>query len=128
MSKLIEWFQELKYIVRNYHSDLAAKEQQIRDLKRQLEGLGQESYRMHQILKAHTDMGVDISYSRKESSWIILVGRFKGQDYVQTFALDSEDFEGMIHSCREMQKTAVLRRCDAPPIFRSVLESERGKY
>lgn len=125
MSKLIEWFQELKYIVRNYASDIAKKDQQILDLRKQLAAASQKADRTNQLLRDRTDMGVDISYSRKEDSWVILVGRFKGQDYVQTFSMNSENFDGMIQICREMQKTAVLRRCDAPPIFRSVLERER---
>ena len=59
---------------------------------------------------------------------MIVIGRYKNADYVQTYALDTPDLAALIDQLRIMERTAMVRRIDAPPIFRAAFERDRGGY
>jgi len=72
-----------------------------------------------QIIKERTTLAVDVGF-RGDPNIIIAVGRFQGQDYVQTFSLEGDaDMHEIISRLKQMEKYATVRRVDAPPQMRA---------
>lgn len=78
------------------------------------------------LIRERTEVAADIHPSRIGESFVIVVGRYRNNDYVQTYSLGREgQVDHIIHTLRSMERTAEVRRIDAPPIFKQVFERER---
>lgn len=77
------------------------------------------------LIQDRTTLHADISPSKHDPSFVILVGRYRDRDYVQTFSLRSDDFQELAESCRALSREGRWGRIDAPPVFRAVIESYR---
>lgn len=59
---------------------------------------------------------------------MIVVGRYRNADYVQTYALDTPNLAVLIGQLRQMERCGAVRRVDAPPLFRAVFERDRHEF
>ena len=85
----------------------------------------QELQAMDKLIRDRTTLHADISMTGRDPSFVILVGRYRNRDYVQTFYLPSEDFGGLVDQCVHMsRKLGRWGRLDAPPIFHAAFERE----
>ena len=67
---------------------------------------------LERVIRERTDLHVDVQY--KGFSRVIVVGRFRGADYVEVYSLHERDMEHMIRQLREMEKFGTIRHVDAP--------------
>ena len=121
VKNLINWFKKLKHIVDTYDQDMEYAHARISHAK----DVANESV---QIIKERTTINADISPSARDPSQIITIGRYKGRDYVQVFSIHGDDFEGLIHRLRDMERYGTVRRIDAPYGFEMVLDQELGHH
>lgn len=98
------WIKTLRYVVKHYTADLALQRAQLRSLET--------------VIKERTDIAVEVGYYG--DNYVIVVGRFKGRDYIQTHRVQSTDLANLIEQLRAMEKFGTVRRVDAPPIIRGV--------
>ncbi len=105
---MLKWLKKLKTIVAGYDADLRNAHARIAELEK--------------LVRDRTNIAVDVGF--KSASHVIVAGRYKNADYVPTYALDTQDFAALIDQLRMMERTAVVRRIDAPPQFRAVFARE----
>ena len=100
-------------IAKTYEQDKAAL----------LSGVRRELRTVEDLVRDRTTLHADISMTGRDPSFVILVGRYRNRDYVQTFHLPSEDFGGLVDKCVHMsRKLGRWGRLDAPPVFHAAFE------
>jgi hypothetical protein len=105
---MIKWLKKLKAIVAGYDADLRNAHARIAELEK--------------LVRDRTDIAVDVGF--KNESHVIVMGRYKNADYVQSYALNTPDFAALIDQLRNMKRHGTVRWTDAPPQFRAVFERE----
>ncbi|MFZ2982025.1 MAG: hypothetical protein WA085_13415 [Sphingobium sp.] len=109
---MLKWLKKLKAIVSSYDADIRNAHARISELEK--------------LVRERTNIAVDVGF--KSANHVIVVGRYKNADYVQTYALDTPDLAVMIERLREMERYGKVARIDAPPVFKAVFERDRGGY
>lgn len=100
-------------IAKTYEQDKAAL----------LSGVRRELRTVEDLVRDRTTLHADISMTGRDPSFVILVGRYRNRDYVQTFYLPSADFGGLVDQCIHMsRKLGRWGRLDAPPVFHAAFE------
>lgn len=103
----------LWHIAKTYEQDKAAL----------LAAARQEIAAVDKLIRDRTTLHADISMTGRDPSFVILVGRYRNRDYVQTFYLPDEDFGGLVAQCVHMsRKLGRWGRLDAPPMFTAAFE------
>lgn len=92
------------------------------ELKAKVARLQSELYDTECKLRSLSEAHLDLSPSAKEASWVILVGKFHGRDYVAAHPLSSTDFHTIAEEVRRLDKFHRLGRIDGPPEFKANLE------
>lgn len=134
---IIHRIQKLLSIAKTYDEDLAAlasemqqsisKIEHNRDiaiLKSEIREYVSRIKYSEDLIRERTDIAVDISPSRHDPTYVVLIGRYKNRDYVQAFAIRNDDLSNLIEQFKCMETYGELRKCDSPPAFRAVLENE----
>ena len=109
---MLKWLKKLKEIVTGYDADMRNAHARIAELEK--------------LVRERTNIAVDVGF--KSASHVIVVGRYKNADYVQTYALDTLDLAALIYQLRQMDRHGAVRRIDAPPQFRAVFERDRHEF
>lgn len=91
----------------------------------ELDALHSQLAGLRRLVKERTEVSFDIAHSEGDVSCAIMVGRYRDRDFVQTFNLNHADFKNVVDWTRDLQRSARVRRVDAPPVFKSVFERER---
>jgi hypothetical protein len=102
MNKIRTFIRNLFYIVDTYGTT-------IRHLRQQVESL-------EDIIKERTTLNVDIGF--KGANHVIVVGKFKGQDYIQTYDVGTEDLGQFVNILQRMAQHGTINKVDAPPQMR----------
>lgn len=90
-----------------------------------LDALRDDMKTLERLVRERTDIAVDVGVDGMNT--VIVVGRYKGADYVQTYRLRADDLDFLIGKLREMERHGALRRLDCPPQYRAVFEHELGR-
>ena len=106
--KWINWIKTLNYIINHYDANFKWLKKEIKESM--------------QIIKDRTNIHADIHY--RSSNQVIVVGRYNGRDYVQTYNVNNKDFKEFILQLRSMEKYGHIRRIDHPIEFKGVFEHE----
>ena len=126
---IIKWFKTVNRIIQDRVADQERFRREIARLeeesKRRDSGLGFDIKNLEGLIKDRTDMAVDVAPYGKESC-VILVGRFKGSDYVQVIPMPESDFIYVVEHLRALSKHANLRRVDGPPALKYVVRNDMG--
>jgi len=109
---MLKWFRKLRVIVSSYNADLQNAHARIAELEK--------------LVRDRTNIAVDVGF--KSASHVIVVGRYKNADYIQSFEMREPDLAVLIDRLREQSRYGVVRRVDAPPAFTAVFERGRGEY
>lgn len=137
---MIKWLRKLWRIVARYESDQGALQVQLAELEGRLREwervararafaldgrLSEAEARaesLEKLIRDRTTIAADIGPGPRSENYAIVIGRYRGADYVQTFTLDADSLCGMIDQLRRLEHDmcGTVRRVDAPPIFRSV--------
>jgi hypothetical protein len=105
---MIAWIKKLLSIVKSYDSDLRRSRVMISDLEA--------------IIRDRTDIAVDVGF--RDASHVIVVGRYRNTDYIQTFSVNTPDLAHLIDRLHAMERHGVVRRIDAPPSVKAVFHRE----
>jgi len=109
---MLKWLKKLKAIVAGYDDGMRNANARIAEIEK--------------LVRERTNIAVDVGF--KSASHVIVVGRYKNADYVQTYALDTPDLAALIDQLRQMERHGAVRRVDAPPQFRAVFERDRHEF
>lgn len=102
------FFNELRYIVRNFSSEV-----------RRLKTLENE-------FRSRTDIHADIAWNKRSGNTIIIAGRYKNRDYVQVFDVQVETLAEMVELLKRWEhQYGHVRTLDAPPGFKAIFEHGR---
>lgn len=112
---MFKWLKKLKVIVAGYDIDLRITRADIQRAHARIEEL-------EKLVRDRTNIAVDVGF--RGASHVIVVGRYKNADYVQTYSLDTPHLTALIGQLRDMERHGSVRRVDAPPQFRAVFERD----
>lgn len=104
-TRMIMWFKKLTSIVANYDND---KNRLNSDMKA-----------LEKLMKDRTDIAVDIGL---RESHVIVVGKYKNTDYVQTYIFRNQDFIQIVEYIKRMERYATVRQIDAHPQIRAIVK------
>lgn len=122
--KIIKWFKTLFRIVRSHDDELSAFTSKVEAINYSLNAVWKRVGELDRKIDQHTVTGVDVGFGPKDRSWVVVVGRFKGSDYVQTYDLGHADFEHLVRQIQAMRKSGAATYVDSPPQMRAVFERE----
>jgi hypothetical protein len=74
------------------------------------------------LVRERTNIAVDVNF--KSANHVIVIGRYRNSDYVQTYSIPEKDLFNIIAELKEMEKYGNAKRIDAPPIFKAVFERD----
>jgi len=109
---MLKWLKKLKEIVAGYDADLRTAHTRIAELEK--------------LVKDRTNIAVDVGF--RSASHVIVIGRYRNADYIQTFEMDTPSLDGLIEQLRERERYGSVKRVDAPPLFRAVFERHRHGF
>lgn len=116
---MLKWLKKLKAIVSSHDADM----HKLRtDCANDVQRLRERVVQMETLVRDRTNIAVDVGF--KNESHVIVMGRYKNVDYVQSYALNTPDFAALIEQLRQMKRHGAVRWIDAPPQFRAVFERE----
>lgn len=124
---MIDFIKELIRIVRNYERlrqlDCSMLDHNITEvlvLKRNMKTL-------EKLVRDRTEVAADINYRGPSS--VIVVGRYKGADFIETYTLHDRDFHDLVSELRGKEQFGTVRTVDAPPSIKGVvMRSMRGGF
>lgn len=102
-SYMIKWLKKLRRIVDAYSADQLAMYSRIAELEA--------------LVRERTNIAVDVGF--RECSHVIVIGRYKGADYIQSYSLQSSDLNHLVDQLKQMERFGNVRRIDSPPQFRA---------
>lgn len=105
---MLSWIKKLKRIVTRYDADLQAAHARIAELEK--------------LIRDRTDISVELGF--RSATNVIVTGRYKNADYVQTFQINERDTGALVDQLREMQRFGVIRKIDCPPPLKAVFKRE----
>lgn len=112
---MLNWLRTLHRIICNYDWEIG----RLRD---RLEAEQGKRKQLEALLRERTSIAVDVGF--KDACYVIVVGRYKGADYVQTFSINTPDMASLIEQLKQMERYGEVKRVDAPPQFRAVFQRE----
>jgi hypothetical protein len=99
---MLKWFKKLRTIVAGYDTGLKNAHARISELEK--------------LVRDRTNIAVDVGF--KSASHVIVIGRYRNADYIQSYSLNSPDITTLVEQLRHMERCGELRRVDAPPQFK----------
>ncbi|MBR7777399.1 hypothetical protein [Undibacterium rugosum] len=105
---MFTWFKKLRRIVESHDVELCAAHARIAQLET--------------VLRERTNIAVDVGF--RDGNHVIVIGRYKNTDYVQTYSLSDGDISAIIEQLRMMERYGAVKRVDAPPRIRGVFAHE----
>tara|TARA_R110000803_G_scaffold67241_4_gene128920 strand:- start:862 stop:1236 length:375 start_codon:yes stop_codon:yes gene_type:complete len=122
MSKLIKWFKALNRIVKSYDEQIDVLNKQATETLRVADYSNGIANQAREFVKQATTLDADVHV--RGSNTIIVTGRFRGNDYIQTFDLGDKDFEYTIRMFRDMARSHQVRKIDCPPGMKEIFTRE----
>ena len=116
---MFSWINKLKTIVANYDMEMFTFNVRLNESNRLLNVRIQE---LEKVIKERTNISVDVNF--KNTNHVIVTGRYKNIDYIQTFDVKSEDFCDLIDYMKSLERYGSVKRIDALPKMRAVFERE----
>ena len=104
----IGWFLRLFNIVKTYHANL-----QI--IGAHMDELAKIVAETERYVKKATKVHVDISARADAPSTVIVVGTYRGKDYVRVFPLFQNSVDDLVRHLEGMSQYADIGRLDMPP-------------
>ena len=128
---MIKWFKDLFHVVRVYKEQNRLLAEELQNLKNKLnEQEGRIDYCFDEVnagvntIKERTDISADVTFSRHAKNQIVVIGRYKNCDYIQTYSILDNDFDYLINMLKDMQRHGVVSKIDAVPHMSAVLKRE----
>lgn len=103
---MISWLKKLIRIVGGYDEALRNAHQRISSLEK--------------LVRDQTTISADIG-PNISGNYVIVVGRYKNNDYVETFLFNSDSLAEIIEQLKHMRKYGRVDRVDCPPTMRHII-------
>lgn len=117
---MITWVKKLLWVVRNFEAvqttagkALAAAQQAKND-----------AADVAKLVHDRTTVHMDLSPGGRDPNVVILVGSYRGHDFVQVYSFQAQDFESLVEQVRAGARQGIIGRVDAPPSLRAVLKRD----
>lgn len=121
---IIEWFKNLFYVVKNYKDDYSTMINDFNYVHEQMSWHHKEIKDATNLIKERTEISTDIHLRGHDRNQIIVVGRYRKQDYVQVFTTNDNDMNNLINQLRDMQQYGVVEKIDAAPSVKFIINRE----
>lgn len=76
---------------------------------------------LDKVLRSVTDIHADIRV--RDKSTVIVIGRFRGGDYIQTYHFN-DDLSEIVDHLRHLQRRGVVRQIDAVPQISDMIKND----
>jgi len=120
----IKWIKTLARIVATY--DKNRIDSRLRE-DSDKEYLASRIRECEQIIRDRTDIHVDLSVAGRNANQIVVIGHYRGCDYVQTYSMYNKDFTYVVEQLKEMSRYATVKRVDAVHGMEAVIAHELKK-
>lgn len=108
MKELIKRLKKLWAIADDYDSDIRILERRI--------------VAAQDLIADRTNVHVDIAPSKNGPHQVIVIGRYNGRDYIQTYSIHADSFVGLVRQLKDMEREyGNIKRVDAVPMMRAVI-------
>jgi hypothetical protein len=113
---MFNFLRKLREIVKYYDMMNESKEKYVRD---RFNTISNEVSELKKLIKERTEIDMDIGFH--EPSTVIIIGRYKGQDYVKVNYLHDKDLNYIIDYIKELERFGNLIKIDAPRGFSKII-------
>lgn len=117
---MIAWVKKLLWVVRNFEAVKSTADKALAQSKQ----AQAEAAAVVGLVHDRTTVNMDISPSAHDPNVIILIGSYRGKDFVQCYSFRERDFEALIEQVRLGARQGIIGRVDAPPQFRAVIDRD----
>lgn len=101
---MIKWFRKLLHMVANYDNDKA------------------KLNRLITMVRDNTSINVDVH--SKTASHVIVIGRYKNNDFIQSYELSQSSFTDLVNQLKRMQHFGNVDVIDAHPDIKACIKRE----
>lgn len=77
---------------------------------------------LREVIKERTEYHVDVHQQANRNSQIILIGKFRNNDFVKCYDIPDDMFEDLIIHCRDAEKYSHRGRVDAFPTVSAAIK------
>ena len=77
-----------------------------------------------QTIRDRTTWHADIKSGRRDPHQIIMIGNYRGNDYIEVFSVPADDFRSMVNHCKDVNRFARRGVIDAAPDMKYILDKE----
>lgn len=120
--KILAWFKNLFYIVEFYNREIAQLQLRATVLEKTTEVQKARIEVLEAMVRENTDIAVDCGW--RGMNVITVIGRYRNKDYIQTFHVHEQSIGDLIEQLKRMEQYATIRRVDAPPVIRALVDRE----
>lgn len=119
---MITWFKTLRRIINNYDTDREKTTEHVNSLCHA--NLRRILHAENTIIK-NTSIHVDVHH-KNEPNQIIVIGKYHGKDYINTFSIDTQDVPHLISVLRDVERHYLgrVKHVDTMPQLSAVIKKE----
>lgn len=121
---MIKFIKKLRYIVANFDSLMDEAQRTASLASTYARQADTRSRAAQAMIKERTEVSASLSCTAHGRNSIIVIGRYKKADYVQTYSVDSRDFESLIQQLRSMDRYGTVNKLEAVPELRAIISKE----
>ena len=103
----IGWVRRLFNTVKTYHANMQIITAHVDEVEREVN-------EVLRYVKRATKVHVDVSATQKGFTQVVIIGQYRGRDYVNTFNLRLSCIDELIDRLTQMSRYAGIGRIDAP--------------
>ncbi len=115
--RIVKWIRVLQRVVDTFDTNnehLNSKIAYAKDIANNAE----------KIIRDRTDVSAGIDINMRAPNQIIVVGRYKGLDYVEVFSILDSGVDEIVDHLRSLQRYAGMDKIDAPISLRAVVRQQ----
>lgn len=106
---MLKFFRKIRMITRNYDSEMARIERKVDQAT--------------SFIRERTEVHVDVHM--KSPSQVIMIGRYRGKDFVNIYDVGQGEFEHLLEHLKQVNRYAKPCRVDSPwPMVNAVIDRE----
>ncbi len=114
LHRLVKMYVKIAAIVETHNESLLVLNRRIANAER--------------MIKHRTEISADVHARINHLNHIVLVGRYRNNDYVEIFSIRNDSMDSLVQQLAHMQKYAQVHRIDAPCNYSQVIKRELLKY
>jgi hypothetical protein len=111
----MKFLKTLLRIVRSYDQDISTLARHVQGVERDM---AQASHFIKEATKLHIDVSID------GSSTVVLCGRYKNKEHVQTFRLPPSEFSKLVEQIQHMSNVGTIETLDMPPLIDATVRAQ----